>query len=253
MHTEVYLKLTLGRFPGVMNLPSGHSEFALPVQTLAKLKPARDMYYLLRSIPDLAKFRVAFLLIKAWANSRGIYGARFGLLGGIHITVLLVPICKQLATLSRNVSTTDILTTFFSHYANFDWDSQVVLDPFFHKELRYHRTSREPFCLLGWHAPALNTAMTASTPTVKSIAAEISKTNSLFSHPAATWDTVLGPVGAAASGVQDFLQSFKSYVKIDARFWGSSPSSGRKFLGWLESRCVAVLVGKNHLFPATQW
>ncbi|KAJ4165387.1 hypothetical protein LMH87_007021 [Akanthomyces muscarius] len=238
------------KFPGVMNLPSGHSEFALPVQTLAKLKPARDMYYLLRSIPDLAKFRVAFLLIKAWANSRGIYGARFGLLGGIHITVLLVPICKQLATLSRNVSTTDILTTFFSHYANFDWDSQVVLDPFFHKELRYHRTSREPFCLLGWHAPALNTAMTASTPTVKSIAAEISKTNSLFSHPGATWDTVLGPVGAAASGVQDFLQSFKSYVKIDARFWGSSPSSGRKFLGWLESRCVAVLVDMNRKAPA---
>lgn len=244
---KVHLKLTLGRFPNVMNLPSGHSEFALPVQTMAKLKPARDMYYLLRSIPDLAKFRVAFLLIKAWANSRGIYGARFGLLGGIHITVLLVPICKQLATLSMTVSTTDILTTFFSHYANFDWDSQVVLDPFFHKELRYHRTSREPFCLLGWHAPALNTAMTASAPTVKSIAAELSKTNSLLSHPGATWDTVLGPVGASVSGVRDFLQSFKSYVKIDARFWGSSPSSGRKFLGWLESRCVAVLVGKNLL------
>ncbi|OAQ97636.1 hypothetical protein LLEC1_06605 [Akanthomyces lecanii] len=238
------------KFPGVMNLPSGHAEFALPVQTLAKLKPARDMYYLLRSIPDLAKFRVAFLLIKAWANSRGIYGARFGLLGGIHITVLLVPICKQLATLSRTVSTTDILTTFFNHYANFDWDSQVVLDPFFHKELQYHRTSREPFCLLGWHAPALNTAMTASTPTVKSIAAEISKTNTLLSRPGATWDAVLGPVGAAASGVQDFLQSFKSHVKIDARFWGSSPTSGRKFLGWLESRCVAILVDINRNAPA---
>lgn len=228
-----------------MNLPSGHREFALPVPTLAKLKPARDMYYLLRSIPDLAKFRVAFLLIKAWATSRGLYGARFGLLGGIHITVLLVPICKQLATLPRAVSTTDILTTFFAHYAAFDWDTQVVLDPFFHKELRYHRTSREPFCLLGWHAPALNTAMTASTPTVKSIAAEISKTNSLLSQPGATWDSIIGPVGSAASGVHDFLQSFKSYVKIDARFWGSSPTRGRKFLGWLESRCVAVLVGRN--------
>lgn len=223
-----------------MNLPSGHPEFALPVQTLAKLKPARDMYYLLRSIPDLAKFRVAFLLIKAWANSRGIYGAKFGLLGGIHITVLLVPICKQLATLSRAVSTTDILTTFFNHYADFDWEKQVVLDPFFHKELRYHRTMREAFCLLGWHAPALNTATTASVPTVKSIATEIGKTNTLLSQTGVTWDAVLG----VSAGVQDFLQSFKSYVKIDARFWGSSPVTGRKFLGWLESRCVAVLVGK---------
>ncbi|TQV96620.1 hypothetical protein V2A60_002993 [Cordyceps javanica] len=240
------------KFPGVMNLPSTHQEFSLPVQTLAKLKPARDMYYLLRSIPDLAKFRVAFLLIKAWANSRGIYGAKFGLLGGIHITVLLVPICKQLATLPGSVSTTDILATFFSHYATFDWETQVVLDPFFHKELRYHRTSREPFCLLGWHAPALNTAMIASTPTVKSIAAEISKTNSLLFHPGSTWDTILDTVGGSggATGVQDFLQSFKSYVKIDARFWGSSPSSGRKFLGWLESRCVAILVDMNRKAPA---
>ncbi|KAJ6788646.1 hypothetical protein PWT90_06954 [Aphanocladium album] len=238
------------KFPNVMNLPSGHPEFALPVQTLAKLKPARDMYYLFRSIPDLAKFRVAFLLIKAWANSRGIYGARFGLLGGIHITVLLVPICKQLATLSKSISTTDILTTFFSHYSDFDWESQVVLDPFFHKELRYHRTSREPFCLLGWHAPALNTAMTASTPTVKTIATEISRTNALLAQPGATWDSILDPAGTGFSGIRDFLQSFKSYVKIDARFWGSSPSSGRKFLGWLESRCVAVLVDMNRKAPA---
>ncbi|OAA69074.1 DUF455 domain protein [Cordyceps fumosorosea ARSEF 2679] len=238
------------RFPGVMNLPPTHPQFALPVQTLAKLKPARDMYYLLRSIPDLAKFRVAFLLIKAWAKSRGIYGARFGLLGGIHITVLLTPICKQLATLSKTVSTTDIITTFFRHYADFDWEMQVVLDPFFHKELRYHRTSREPFCLLGWHAPALNTAMAASVPTVKTIASELCKANSLLSQAGASWDDFLGPTGATASGVQDFLQGFKSYVQIDARYWGASPSGGRKFLGWLESRCVAVLVDMNRKAPA---
>ncbi|KAM3436202.1 hypothetical protein NHJ13734_005191 [Beauveria thailandica] len=238
------------KYPRVMNLPSDHPEFALPVQTLAKLKPARDMYYLLRSIPDLAKFRVAFLVIKAWARSRGIYGARFGLLGGIHITVLLVPICKQLATISTAVSTTDILTTFFGHYADFEWETHVVLDPFYHKELRYHRASREPFCLLGWHAPALNTAMTASAPNVKSIATEFSKTHSLLSQPGATWGAIIGPVNTAASGVRDFLQNFKSYVKIDARFWGSSPSNGRKFLGWLESRCVAVLADMTRKAPA---
>lgn len=241
----MYMVINISRFPAVMNLPAGHPEFSLPVQTLAKLKPARDMYYLLRSVPDLAQFRVAFLLIKAWANARGIYGARFGLLGGIHITVLLVPVCKQLAALPTAVSTTDILTTFFSHYAHMDWESQVVLDPFFHKELRYHRTLREPFCLLGWHAPSLNTAMTASVPTVKNIATEISKTNALLSQSGVTWDSILGSSSTSGTGVQDFLSGFKSYVKIDARFWGSSPSKGRKFMGWLESRCVAVLVGKS--------
>ncbi|KAM3518108.1 hypothetical protein NHJ13051_008427 [Beauveria bassiana] len=238
------------KYPRVMNLPSDHPEFALPVQTLAKLKPARDLYYLLRSIPDLAKFRVAFLFIKAWASSRGIFGARFGLLSGIHITVLLVPICKQLATNPTAVSTTDILTTFFSHYADFEWETHVVLDPFYHKELRYHRTSREPFCLLGWHAPALNTAMAASTSTVKLIAAEFSKANSLLSQPGATWGAIIGPVGTAASGVRDFLQNFKNYLRIDARFWGPSPSNGRKFLSWLQSRCVAVLADMTRKAPS---
>ncbi|KAK3192591.1 hypothetical protein K4F52_001390 [Lecanicillium sp. MT-2017a] len=242
-------------FPAIMNLPSSHPAFALPVQTLSKLKPARDLSYLQRSIPDLAKFRVAFLLIKAWAKSRGLYGAKFGLLGGIHITVLLVPICKALAKTSHQVSTADIITTFFHHYAEFDWQTQIVLDPFFHKDLKYHRTAREPLCLLGWHPPALNTAMAASVPTVKCIAAEFAKTSTMLQNEDINWTSVIGsssllPHTPGSSGVKDFLHSYKSYIKIDARFWGSSPSYGRKFLGWLESRCVAILVDIDRRVPA---
>ncbi|TQS32696.1 hypothetical protein Golomagni_06981 [Golovinomyces magnicellulatus] len=189
----------------------------------------------------MAKFRVAFLCIKAWAMARGLYGAKYGLLGGIHITVMLTPICKSLATYSKPVSTSDIVTTFFHHYSTFDWATQLVLDPFFHKDLKYHRTVREPMCLLGWHAPALNTALAASVPTVKTIAMEITHANSLLSAPTASWDTLLD-AKAVSQGPKDFLTAYKSYVKVDARFWGASPSQGRRFLGWLESRCVAVLV-----------
>jgi poly(A) polymerase Pap1 len=207
------------------------------------------MFYLQRSIPDLAQFRIAFLLIKAWAKTRGLYGPKFGLLGGIHITVLLVPVCKALTKASPRASTADIITTFFHHYAEFDWQAQIVLDPFFHKDLKYHRTAREPLCLLGWHPPALNTAVAASVPTVKCIAAELAKTSNMLMKQGMTWDAVIGssslsPDVLSNTGVYEFLHSYKSYVQVDTRYWGSSPSYGRKFLGWVESRCVAILVGK---------
>lgn len=227
-----------------MRRPSSDSIFSLPIQTLAKLKPVRDLFYLLRSVPDMAQYRIAHLMIKAWAEARGIYSSKFGFLGGIHISALLVPVCKQLAAESPLSTTSDIITTFFRHYADFDWKTQTVFDPFFHKTLRYHRTFREPLCLLGWHAPSLNTALNASIPTVKTIAAEFSRANMLLSQEAPTWRNFFSPKvvrglqTSVSQGAAEFLRAFRTYIKIDAHFWGSSFEKGNRFIGWLESRCV---------------
>lgn len=231
-----------------MKKPPDDPVFDLPIQTLLKLKPARDLYYLRRSIPDMAQYRLAHILIKVWAKSRGIYSSKFGLLGGIHISTLLVPICKALALQTSQVSTGDLIRSFFHHYANFDWKNNVVFDPFFHRDLRYNRSSREALCLLGWHSPTLNTALTASTPTVHTIRVEMSKANSLLQESTTTWETFLGSASngdAQSFGATNFLHKFKTYIKIDAYYWGSSAEKGRKFIGWLESRCVMLLVGKS--------
>ena len=239
-----------------MKRPSGDPAFSLPLQTLAKLKPARDLFYLRKSIPDLAQYRVAHLLIKAWAKSRGIYAARFGLLGGINISALLVPVCKALAASGHTPSSADILTTFFKHYAEFDWKTMMVYDPYFHKSLRYHRTFREPLCLLGWHAPTLNTASNASVPTVQTLTLELKRASKLLEQDGITWNGFINWNLAGVSnngdlhpGANEFLRSFKSYIKIDAHYWGSSPSKGSKFLGWLESRIVNILVDVDRKVP----
>ncbi|CAM1511097.1 Fc.00g086100.m01.CDS01 [Cosmosporella sp. VM-42] len=236
------------KWPEVMKRPSSDPVFGLPIQTLAKLKPVRDLFYILRSIPDMTQYRMAHLLIKGWAKARGIYSSKFGFLGGIHISVLLVPICKLLAVDGKPVSTSDIITTFFHHYANFDWKFQLVFDPFFHKRVKYHRTFREPLCLLGWHAPSLNTAVNASIPTVKTIAAEFDRANKLLSAENQTWDTFFNPSmedqlqTSITQGATEFLKTYRSYIKVDAHFWGSSPEKGSRFVGWLESRCIMLLV-----------
>ncbi|KAF4971821.1 hypothetical protein FSARC_1424 [Fusarium sarcochroum] len=239
------------RWPEVMKRPASDPAFALPFQTLAKLKPVRDLFYLRRSLPDMVQYRMAHLFIKSWAQARGIYSAKFGFLGGIHISVLLAPVCKVLALKNESISPADIAVTFFNHYAGLDWKTSMVFDPFFHKELRYNRTFREPLCLIGWHAPALNTAPNASVPTVMTIAAEFDRANGLLSKDGCTWGSLLGvepenTVGSLGNpGAIEFLRAYKTYVKINAHYWGPSQEKGGRFIGWLESRCVMLLVEMN--------
>jgi poly(A) polymerase Pap1 len=198
----------------------------------------------------MTKYRVAHLFIKAWAQSRGLYAAKYGMLGGIHISSMLVPICKALANESEAVSTADILTTFFQHYSKFNWKTGMVFDPFYHPSLKYHRTFREPLCLLGWHGPSLNAASTASISTVNALTSELTRAAALFDQQDMTWSKFLGleqsgtPLTLVEKGAAEFLDSYRSYIKIRARYWGSSQQKGRKYLGWLESRCISILVGK---------
>lgn len=230
-------------WPQAMSLPANSPVFSLSTQTLAKLKPVRDLFYLRRTIPDLAAFRIAYHLIKTWAKQRGIYAGKFGYLNGIQISVMLSRVCKLLSRDGASVAVPTILTTFFHHYANFDWGHKMVFDPFFHKRLRYVRTAREPLAILGFHSPNLNTALAASVPSVRTIAEEFRRADKTLSEEGTTWSAFLGKHGSGAEA-GEFLQAYKSYVKIDVQFWGVSLAKGSQFVGWLESRCVMLLVGK---------
>lgn len=239
-------------WPDLMKRPPSDPAFSLPTQTLLKLKPARDLFYLQRSVPDLAQFRFCYRVIKTWAKSRGIYAARFGYLGGIHLSVMLARLCKMLLHDGGVVSATDIVTTFFHHYSQIDWKNDIIFDPFFHRQLRYRRTPREAMCLLGWHSPTLNTALAASVPTVEIISKEFSLANARLQEAGATWDSLLPtpttessdfmPAAAAA-----FLTSFPTYINLRIHYWGVSLEGGIRLVGWLESRCASLLVGKTPL------
>ena len=103
------------------------------MQSLLKLNSLRDQKYLQRTIPDLATFRKAYRLIKAWAKCRGVYASKLGYLGGFSITLLLARVCKLSFRETGASSTSDIIATFFSYYANFDWKNEMVYDVTFFK------------------------------------------------------------------------------------------------------------------------
>ncbi|KUI55179.1 Nuclear poly(A) polymerase 1 [Cytospora mali] len=230
-------------WPGALEHPASSPVWALSAQTLNKFKPVRDLDYVRRSVPDITNFRLAHRLIKEWAKRRGIYAAKYGYLSGIQITILLARVYKLLAHEAAVVSIPDLLTTFFNHYANFDWKKDLAFDPFFHKQLNYRRTDREPMAIIGYFPPALNTCTAASVPSVRTITEEFQRADRLLHDEGMTWAQFL----AADDG--NFLQSFKRYIKIDVQFWGGSLTKGRSFVGWLESRCVSLLVDLKRRLP----
>ncbi|KAK3353558.1 2'-5' RNA ligase superfamily-domain-containing protein [Lasiosphaeria hispida] len=231
------------QWPQVLKTPPSDPTWSLSAQTLSKLKAARDLDYLRRSVPDLATFRLAHRFIKTWAKSRGIYSARFGYLGSIQISLLLARVHKLLAhTNPTPIPLPSLLTTFFTHYATFPWATHLAFDPLFHKHrLPYTRTAREPLAILGYFPPALNTSHAASLPSTHTIARE-------FRHAATTLTTTTTTTTSTwtaflrGHGAPDFLSAYKSYAKLSIQYWGLSLAKGSALIGWLESRCVMLLV-----------
>ncbi|KAK0619838.1 2'-5' RNA ligase superfamily-domain-containing protein [Immersiella caudata] len=227
------------QYPQILRAPPSSPVWSLSAPTLSKLKALRDVDYLTRSLhSNLAVFRLAHRFIKTWTRSRGIYSARFGFLGSIQISLLLA---RTVKLLPGPVSLETLLATFFTHYASFPWATHLAFDPFFHTaRIPYTRTSREPLAILGYFPPTLNTCAAASAPSTRAIAAEFTLAASQITSSLSSWVDLLRPTGAAS-----FLSSFSTYIRIDVQYWGISPSRGRRFIGWLESRCVMLLVDIN--------
>jgi poly(A) polymerase Pap1 len=236
----------------VTQLPPTDQAFDLSILSLTKLNSLRDLNYLQRTIPDLVIFCTAQRFIKTWAKQRGIYASRFGYLGGFHITLLLSRIYKLLVRNTDTVTVADIICTFFNHYASFDWSSEMVVDPDLYKtQMRYRRSAREAMVILSLHAPRVNVARTASLLSARTVIEELKRVDGLLSEAGVTWRMIIGDTASReamtdlTSGAQEFLKSYKSYIKINVQFWGTSLAKGSSLLGWLESKCVVLLVGKS--------
>ncbi|KAE8372268.1 hypothetical protein BDV26DRAFT_104232 [Aspergillus bertholletiae] len=236
-------------WPQVLTLSASDSAFDLPMQSLLKLNSLRDMNHLQRTIPDLASFRLAYRFIKIWAQKRGIYSSKLGYLGGIHITLLLARICTLSFRQAGTTSAADIITTFFKHYAEFNWEKNVVYDPSFYKSApRYFRSQREPVVILTQHQPKVNVARAASIPSTRTLAHEFQRADGLLSKQDITWQQLAGSV-ESATGADEFLKSYRSYAKVNVQYWGGAATKGRTLVGWLEWRCVSLLVDIHRKFP----
>lgn len=125
-----------------------------------------------------------------------------------------------------------------------------MYDVFYHKDVpRYHRSAREPMVVLGYHAPNSNIAHTSTVPGLQTLVKEARLASERLSDPSMTWESFYGGLGdvcvpGLTNGANDFLKAHSSYIKIDIQFWGRTLAKGKSLVGWVESRCLSLVVGK---------
>ena len=195
------------------------------------LNAHRDRIRLENEIPNLESFRLAFRAIKVFCIHHGLYSARFGYLGGIHIAIMLTRIAVNMPA---STTATNLIRCFFAEYAFFEWSTDTVTAVSTNSTNR--RTAREPISILSPERPVINVAANATVMNVKAIVEEFKSTNERLVS-SVSWDTICGD---RDSLVQDFLGRYNTYVKVYVSHWGGNCVDARSLVGFIESRIVHV-------------
>lgn len=213
-------------WPQCLKLPRSHEVWSLSKETRSRLRFLLDVDYVKRSVPDMAKFRLAHRIIRRWAESRGIYGYEY--LSSMQITILLVRIYKAWAVKLAALSVPNVLVTFFRYYAKFDWTKNAVSDSFFHQGKPFEVGNKGGATIIGYCTQDLrhlNTAANTNPSSLRTLVEEFKRADRFLSEPHMTWNRFFKDDGA-----MDFLRSYKTYVKIAINFWGSSAANGKRYV-----------------------
>jgi hypothetical protein len=104
--------------------------------------------------------------------------------------------------------------------------------------------------VLGFYAPNSNIAHTATAPGLQLLAKAFQAADEQLSAPGMTWNTFFetlpGPNrnSSLLFGAAEFISSQNSFAKVDIQFWGRTLAKGKGLVGWVESRCISLVVGK---------
>ena len=78
---------------------------------------------LLKSVPNVPKFRNTLRAVKLWAMRRCIYSNTLGYLGGVSYAIMVAKICQDYPDLEIP----DLLHKFFTVYSEWKWIDPVML------------------------------------------------------------------------------------------------------------------------------
>ncbi|EFR04098.1 DUF455 domain-containing protein [Nannizzia gypsea CBS 118893] len=238
------------RWQEVSRIPSNDPIFDLSLHSLSKLQPYRDQEYIKRMVPDMNVFRLAHRCITQWAKSSGVYTSKFGLLGGIHITMMLSRLHQLLHGKVGRVTIPELVAMFFHHYAHFDWKNSMVVSP--GVQSRYRRSMREPMVILTVHVPTVNVARAVTAHSLRTIASAFKRAEELLAENGARWSNILRDTSIShnkETGAEKFLGAHNSYIKVNVQYWGPSPTQASSLVGWIESRFFRLLNDLDRQVP----
>lgn len=195
---------------------------------------------ILNSVPNKKIFCLARRAFKHFCSQRGIYGAKFGFLGGFAITILVAGICRCLPT---DATASEIVSTAIKWYCEFPWETEILWFPGVEKG-RDKREDRDVMYLSSIHKPTYNVTRNASSSTLHTIIRELKMASETMAS--ASINQIF------RNGLDDFFQNYRTFVKVQCAFWGTKSAEGRKWLTWIESRLVILLVNLSKAFPALE-
>jgi uncharacterized protein (UPF0248 family) len=224
--------------------------------SMRALNTYRETVYIRKTVPALESFRTAYRFLSLYFKRRGLYSAKFGYLGGVHLLLMLNRIAKLMATrhsgndietsnekCEPEISPASFVRTFFKYYAEFDWQANIVEDPNpANRALPIKRSVREPVVIRAIFSPTArpNVAASCSSMSARTFASEFELAKQKLD--AAQWRWCLRP---EKENVSDFLNDAEAFVKIKVELWDLEKQSSdqiRDIVGSLESRIPLILV-----------
>jgi poly(A) polymerase Pap1/uncharacterized protein (UPF0248 family)/endonuclease/exonuclease/phosphatase family metal-dependent hydrolase len=230
----------------------------LKPDSLRPLNTYRDTAFLLESISDLDSFRLAHRFLSLYLRRRGLYSAKFGYLGGIHLSLMLnrvvkllefnLPSSNGLTASRRAFSAATLVRTFFTYYSAFPFASQAVSDPTkdaLHAVLK--RQERMPLLIPALFTPSArpNVASSATSLSVQTIQSSFVAARNALEE--GRWKWCLRP---EQESVSDFLNEHDLFVRVQLQVWDAALLTGeaiREVVGIVESRLVSILVGMGKI------
>jgi poly(A) polymerase Pap1/uncharacterized protein (UPF0248 family) len=223
--------------------------------SLRALNTYRDTAYLLKTMPNLPAFRTAHRFLSLYLRRRGLYSARFGYLGGIHLSLMLNRVVKLLEISFKNKKTemnsltaATIIRTFFEYYSNFDWSTKIVCDPSQEANLStLKRSHREPVVIRSIFTPTArsNVSESCSLLSAQTFTSEFALASNKLAEGHWMW-----AVRSVQESVSDFLNDAVLFIRIKLDVWNLQMQDSdhvRKTIGSVESKMPGILVSLSRV------
>lgn len=143
----------------------------------------RATYMISRLVPNYDNFLTVLRCIRVWAKRRGLYGNKFGYLGGINCNILVAFVCQ----LFPEACPSTLLHRFFRVYSSWNWPSPIQLnhikpnmpgDEFRIWSEDYDYNDRMPMITPSY--PAMNSAKSVSENSLRVMTKEFMKGNDIM-------------------------------------------------------------------------
>jgi uncharacterized protein (UPF0248 family) len=156
------------------------------------------------------------------------------------VTILVGGICRAI---SPTASAAEVVVAAITRYVDFPWEKEIFVFPGLESRPS-GREDRDVMYVSSIHRPMYNVTRNASKSTLATIQREFRSAKEKVLTM--TFDEI------CQDGVAAFLQDYKSFIKIHCVYWGQQSVEGRKWVTWIESRLVVLLVNLSREFPSLE-